>query len=148
MQRIARLPTLVSMVALLCAGGSSISKELPPVPPTLEGVTSVHITVTSCGNEPKRHLTIEKAALVRRLALEMELLRNPTGIEATKFSCDAEAAFFKDGRRVALVHVLPCFAVELAPVSGKRYFQYSGGLRRLPELQNVVGSLGKGAECR
>jgi len=148
MQRFAQLPFIVLTVALLSAVDSSSAKGVLPLPPSLEGVTSIRVTVTNCGSEPSKQLKFEDQGLVQRLASEMERLRKPSGIEAGKFSCDVAVNFFKADQRVALVHVFPCAAWERAPVSGKRYFQYPGGLRQLPELQQLVGNLGRREECR
>ncbi|MBX3627987.1 MAG: hypothetical protein KF892_23460 [Rhizobacter sp.] len=85
---------------------------------------------------------------MKKLVAEMAQVRSPKEIAATKFACSTDIEFFKSAQPLAVIHVFPCSAIELAPVSGKRYFQYSGGFNQLPELSLVVKNLGKGVECR
>ena len=147
MKRTHRNPSLLLACLFSALAAPSFAEE-EPLPPPLQGATHVRVAVANCKGEPKKRVEIYDPAQVQRLVAEMEKQRNPDGIAATKFSCDTAVTFMKGNQSVALVHVFPCSAIEQAPVSGKRYFQYSAGFSQLPELSRLVKSLGKGVECR
>ncbi|WOB06943.1 hypothetical protein [Piscinibacter gummiphilus] len=126
----------------------SIASETQHVPPSIEGTTNIKVVVASCKGELKKQLEVRDAGQVKKLVAEMEQLRRPNGVAASKFGCDTAVTFLKDDVPVTLVHVFPCSAIERAPASLKRYFQYSGGFGQLPELSRLVKGLGKGVECK
>jgi hypothetical protein len=135
---------------LLCsfAVAQSPAGELAALPRSIQESTSIRVVITRCKREPEKTIEIQDLAQVKKLVAEMAQVRRPKEIAAAKFSCSTDVEFFKSAQPLAVLHVFPCSAIELAPVSGKRYFQYSGGFNKLPELSLLVKNLRKGVECR
>lgn len=129
---------LAAMALLGLAVCACAPAEPDPIPPPLVDISRIDITVTSCRDGPRQLLQVREPRQVQRLVAEMQAMRASAGISAAKIACSVEVLFGHDHGQVATVHVFPGSAMELAPVSGTRYFQYRTGLDQLPELGRLV----------
>ncbi|MBX3628145.1 MAG: hypothetical protein KF892_24255 [Rhizobacter sp.] len=130
------------------AVAQAFAGEPSPPPPSIQDSTAIRIVVARCKRAPEKTIEVQDLTQVKKLAAEMAQVRKPTGIAAAKYACSTEVSFLKSAQPLAVVQVFPCSAMEQAPVSGKRYFQYASGFNQLPELSLLVKNLGQGVECR
>lgn len=120
-----------------------------PVPPVLSEVTSVRVVSKECGKPDKKYWQTEDPEQIRVLLREFELIRaNPTGIYAAKIGCSTRVSFYRGKQNITSIHIFPCKALELAPVSRKRYFNFEQGFNHLPRLSGMLDVNTSGHSCK
>jgi hypothetical protein len=136
-------------ILLLLFFGSCCARAADPLPPELSRVTSIEIVKRECKSRERKVWHFLDRERVAALVEEIELIRTqPRGIEAAKFACSILVKFNHSELRVSIIHLFPCTALEVAPVSGKRYFVHRAGLNRLPQLSRWLGIDDAGQACQ
>ena len=109
------------------------------IPPVLSDITSVRAVTKQCGKRDKKYWQTSDQEQIRVLVKELEPIRaNSTGIYAAKIGCSTHMSFYRGSELLTSIHLFPCNALELAPVSGSRYFNFEHGLNRLPRLSSML----------